>query len=542
MTAEQRGEQLRNFEQERTLTFEPKVTPIGLTVPLKAELVGSLQNLRGFIQESEEASQRLDQLIDLVNGQFLTEEQIAATFARTSKSKKPFEELSREISAETASEFHRKWTQEAGHASIADLAIDRLRVDNFSSNAVDWVTDNRLGAYMEFSARYQGVPEGYYYTPKAIAADPRLSVVYREAQDGVVAAYEKLIAMGIEYLKSERAQKIDSTRCPGNRESEEAYEARLRRIAQDNFKNLMTSARLSNVGLVVDAREMKHIIGKFLASGNEEIEWLGRWLKQEGEKITPTLLRFIEPERYLIVSRDARQDIADRLGLTEPSEPLIIERKKQNRAELVAYDPDAENRFLTAFLYNAKGQKLLYGPLYERISAMTEDEREKTLETAFTDPGHRGVLIRDFEFTTNYLFEFLCDYGLLRELKRHRMNSYKFKELNIDHGYFIPSLALEMETNGMPGTIRIFEEAIMRTEGAYEIVEARYPECASYLVTRFHIRPALFLMNFRQLYYFHWRRIGPGVHYTAKRLVESAREQAAKVHPLLWKHLVVRTA
>lgn len=581
-------ERLPNQEQEKTQNFEPKVQAVGFDVAIRDELyrqisalrenrgkmelarrapgllnqwrdlepriekalqAGELQPFFDFAHDLDEFLPEVDQQIDQDNQQvdtlrnfvdraLLTEEELAVIFARISRTRLPFEELAKEATAESSRKFHEKWTVSSegfGHGSIADHAILHFRVDGFSSMAVDWITTNRLGGYTEYSARYQQVPPGYYYTPEAIALDPRLSVVYREAQDRIVTAYEELVAMGVEYLKSERAQEIDPTRRPNERESEEAYEARLRRVAQDHFKNLMTAARLSNVGVTVDARTAEHMISKFESSGIEEIERLGQLLKEEGLKLTPTLIKYAGRNEYLVASRQAKGVISEKVGQTVAPN---LARELQNKAILREWDSQAEARFLTAFQYDAPGQDALWDELYAKTSRMTEEEKEKALQEAFARLGTHDALVRDAEFATDYLFEFLCDYGLLRELERHRMNSFKSKPLGIRHGFFIPDLACEMKETE-PATIRIFTEAIKRAEDAHEAVAARYPEYAPYLVTRSHLRPSLFKMNFRQAFYFFRLRTGPRAHYTAQRLMGDAYRQAAEVHPLLWRHLQV---
>jgi len=582
-------ERLPDREKEKTPSFEPKVQAVGLNVILRDEILRQIADFKqnkGIVelaqyapdlaerwkaiepiirqdiqagqhksfldfavdlddfltevsQYLEENGQRVDSLRDFVDRALLTEEELAVIFARISRTRLPFEELAKEATTESSRKFHEKWTvspEGFGHGSIADHAILHFRVDNFSSMAIDWITTNRLGGYTEYSARYQQVLPGYYYTPEAIALDPRLSVVYREAQDRMVTTYEELIAMGVEYLKSERAQEIDPSRAPDERESQEAYEARLRRIAQDHFKNLMTAARLSNVGVTVDSREAEHMITKFESSGIEEIERLGQLLKEEGLKSAPTLIKYAGRNEYLVASRDAKESISARIG---PTVAPSLGRDLQNKAILREFDPNAEARFLAAFQYDAPGQDALWDELFAKARQMTEEEKEQALAEAFARVGSHDALVRDAEFACDYLFEFFCDYGLLRELERHRMNSFKSKPLGIRHGFFISDLAYEMAENGVTETTQIFTEAIKRAEDAHEAIASRYPEYAPYLVTRSHLRPSLFEMNFRQAFYFSRLRTGPRAHYTAQRLMGDAYRQAAEVHPLLWRHLKV---
>ena len=56
----------------------------------------------------------------------LSEEQIAVTFAMTSRCPEPFDETARQVSEATAADFHERWVVGYGHASIAEHAVVRL--------------------------------------------------------------------------------------------------------------------------------------------------------------------------------------------------------------------------------------------------------------------------------------------------------------------------------------------------------------------------------------------------------------------------------
>jgi thymidylate synthase ThyX len=562
-------ERVLERKKDKIEKFEPKVTPVGFSGVIKERIRGIVDEFRQSEVKTElerevgeiladrgesavpeplfdlahkvrdyldETGQSCESLAKLCDDLLLTEEEIAVTFARVSRTRETFEETVAEIQQEgKVEDFLKKWVvsfEGFGHASVAEHAVVHLRVDNVSSLAVDWVTDARLGSFTEFSARYQEIPVDYYYTPEPIEKNPLLRRVYRGAQEGLTETYKTLVSQGVEYLKLERACQIDRLRRQNDDENDRSYEGRLTRTAQDYFKNLASSARLSNVGMTVNARQLEHIITKFLSSGNEEVERLGTWLKIEGQKIVPTLVKYADRNDYLVASREAQEKF---VSTDKDLFTGFVENGLHNKAFLLDYDRDLENSFLTAFCY--KKSRLCYRDLYEKISQMSYPQKEKMLQEAFDKLGTHDALVREAEWGSDYKFEFYSDYGLTRELHRHRMNFYDFKDLTPNFGYYIPPLAQEMEENGFSGTIRIFEEAIKRSEDAYEVVERQYPEFAPYLVTRSHIRPALFKMNFRQLFYFGRLRTTPRAHYTARMLVGDALLQAKGVHPLIWRHL-----
>jgi len=79
----------------------------------------------------------------------LTEEQIAVTFAMTSRSPEPFDEIARRVTEESAASFNERWVVGYGHASVAEHAVLHLAVENISRLACDTLEDNPLASYTE---------------------------------------------------------------------------------------------------------------------------------------------------------------------------------------------------------------------------------------------------------------------------------------------------------------------------------------------------------------------------------------------------------
>ena len=105
----------------------------------------------------------------------LTEEQIAVTFAMTSRRPEPFDEIAEQVSAESAAQFHERWVVGYGHASVAEHAILHLAVENISRLAGDALEDNRLASYTEKSSRYQVIDPESFHIPLELDDQPTLA-------------------------------------------------------------------------------------------------------------------------------------------------------------------------------------------------------------------------------------------------------------------------------------------------------------------------------------------------------------------------------
>src|SRR3990167_3340825 len=287
--------------------------------------------------------------LGLTQNELLTEEEIAVVFARTSRSQKPFDEMATEVTEEGAANFHQKWVVSVegyGHASVAEHAIHHIAVEGVSSLAVDEITDNRLASYTEQSARYQIIATDYFYTPADIKKDKPLLNLYKNTQNRLFKAYEEFIKTGLEYIKSDESLKKHPTRRRKPTETDKGYAARLRKIVTDNARFLNTTGRLSNVGVTANARSVEYMLTKLLSSPYPEVVKIGDVMKEQAVRVTPTLVKYSEKNDYMLEVRKARDKLSKKF-----SRPKLSIQGNESEVELLSYDKDAEDRFITAFLY-----------------------------------------------------------------------------------------------------------------------------------------------------------------------------------------------
>ena len=87
----------------------------------------------------------------------LPPEVVAVTFAKTSRSPQSFDEIARELTDATSSDFHEKWVIGYGHSSVAEHASLSVAIENISILGAKVVEGNRLSSFTEKSTRYQAV-------------------------------------------------------------------------------------------------------------------------------------------------------------------------------------------------------------------------------------------------------------------------------------------------------------------------------------------------------------------------------------------------
>ena len=470
----------------------------------------------------------------------LTEEQIAVAFAMTSRRPEAFDDIAQQVSREKAADFHERWVLGYGHASVAEHAVVHLAVENVSRLACDSLEDNRLASYTEKSSRYQVMPPDYFHFPEELERDPQLGKRYQEACQRLFQGYRQLIDESMDFLRGSNP--------PGESERESAYNLRLRRIATDSCRAVLPAATLTNVGVTANARVLEHAITKLMSSGLAEERGLGLHLREQGQIIAPTLIKYANENDYLskvtLVQRELSKKYLDEAPVRpscapvgagystggEPSEAGYAEAVN-SQVRLVHWDQQAEEKVAAALLYREANAG--YDDVWRKVLNMPPEERREVIARCLSGLGPHDAPVRELELV-DYTFEFVLDYGAYREFKRHRMMSYIPQPLTADHGYQVPDLATEA------GLKSLFQDTAAAAEAAYREVRQGCPRAAQYLVTHSHYQRVLAKMNLRQCYHLFKMRTSELAHFAIRGPAQQAMKLAVDTHPGLFESLVLR--
>ena len=470
----------------------------------------------------------------------LTEEQIAVVFAMTSRRPEAFDEIAQQVSQEKAADFHERWVLGYGHASVAEHAVVHLAVENVSRLACDALEDNRLASYTEKSSRYQVMPPDYFHFPQELEGEPELSKLYQEACQHLFQGYRRFIDGCMDVLRRTNVQ--------GEKERESAYNLRLRRIATDSCRAVLPAATLTNVGITANARALEHAITKLMSSGLAEERAVGLDLREQGQKIAPTLIKYAERNSYLERIPAVQQEMSNKYASNIPAAVLGISGARGNlsshesdvsgragmvqpEVRLVQWDRQAEEKVTAALLYRQAGMS--YEEVWARVLDMTTEARQEVIGQCMAGLGPHDAPVRELELV-DYTFEFLLDYGAYREFKRHRMMSYIPQPLTVDHGFGVPQLVKDA------GLESQYQDAIGPAEVAFREVQQGWPPVAQYLVTHSHYRRVLAKMNLRECYHLFKLRTSELAHFAIRSPVQQAMKLAVETHPGLFRHLLLR--
>ena len=442
----------------------------------------------------------------------LSEEQVAVTFAMTSRNPAPFDEIAQEVSETRAADFNERWVLGYGHNSVAEHAVIHLAIENQSRLAVDELEASRLASYTEKSSRYQVIQKGSYWTP-AEALDHPLAVLYHTTMDALFDAYERILVLTLDHLPKQHPQRDD--------ESASAYRLRIRRIATDSVRSILPAATLTNVGITANARTLEHACSKLMSHDLTEHQGLGAMIRDEGRSAAPTLLKYADHNPYLAKPRPQL-----------PGNPASKPAPKPYTT-LIDHPQDAERDLVAALLYRSSPS---YRAAQLQANQMSDHQVAAIIADSLTGLTDHDAPPREFELI-QFLFESTMDYGALREFRRHRMQSPISQPLGIQNGFHTPPIIAEQ-----PKAEHIFHQAIDQSQKLHHALNEVHPLLGQYAVTHAHYQRVLFSVNLRQCYQLLRLRISPHAHYAIREPMLDALREIKSVHPNLVAAIQPRSA
>lgn len=438
----------------------------------------------------------------------------AVTFAKCSRSPKSFKEIAEELTAEKSAEFHERWVVGYGHSSVAEHAVLSIALENVSILATKVIEDNRLVSYTEQSTRYQLYDRNRYYKPKEIMGS-EFGGLYQEVGNYLFDTYLSLSEKVIDFVKGKNPKKPE--------QSDKMYETICKAEACDIIRHILPVATLTNLGITINARSLEHMIRKLLSHPFTEMQDIGREIKEVAIKVTPTLIKYADYNKYLAETNKSLKQLTDQIldfDFIEDDNPVT----------LVSYDKYAEERIICAILY--KYSKYPYNQIREKVKKMSKEEKEKIINESLNKMDDHDWPMREFEHTY-YTFDILINYGAFRDIQRHRICTQTNQEFNCDYGYDLPEDIVEA------GFESEFKSCMEMAENAYKKISEKFPMEAQYIIPLAFRKRVLYTWNLRELFHFIKLRSSKRGHPAYRRIAQKIYDEIEKVHPGLAKYIEV---
>jgi thymidylate synthase ThyX len=445
-------------------------------------------------------------------------------------------------------EFYKRILLEYGDDSVAELGEAQIAIEWISNIAAKKIEDRRIGlSYLEKSSRYVAFDQkidGYYkyHREERIMASPYADQ-YLQACDHAFDVYSNNIQLMQKFISEKEPidqfsffdSSLKRETTFGNLKSDKdiesakrIYKSVIKAKSLDILRGLLPASTLTNLGITGNGRAFEYLLSTMYASGLKETKELADQLYSELNLIIPafvgrandkygkTLQSYFENTKAAIY--EVAQNHLKNIKLDENLQHVKLLYFEDNF--------EAEVKVVSAILYeHAQGQSLETITQYTR--SITPEERYKIIQeyTKFrTNRRHRPG--RAFEMV-EYTFELFTNFGMFRDMHRHRILTLERQLLSTRHGYDIPTEVIEL------GIVKDYKDCMYKSREAYENISKNMPDEAQYVVNFAYRYPYFIRLNLREAYHLIELRTVPQGHPDYRNVCQKMFEQIKHIHPIL---------
>jgi dTMP kinase len=410
-----------------------------------------------------------------------------------------------------------------GDDSVQQLGGLHVVVENASNLLTKKLEWGRLAAYLEQSTRYiyfdrkDESGKYRYYVPGYFK--PSLKKQYEQAMDSIFDTYSVMVHRLSEHIRA-------ASNTP-EKERDTAWKGATRAQACDAIRAVLPVATKSTVGIFASGQALESLIMHLLSDELPEARKTGQALLEQGRQIIPMFLeRADKPERGGAM-------IAYRANTAQAVKQLAKEYLPDNHAtttetvNLVDFWPKNELLLVPDMLYEHSNLSL--EELQAAVNAWPYDRKLEVFKAYFGERLNRRHRPGRALEKAHYSWDLVCDYGIFRDLQRHRMvDDMNWQLLTPRYGYEVPKLVEEA------GLTEQFESCFETSLKLHSLLQkAGYPIEAQYATLLGHKMRWKVTYNAREAFHLHELRTTPQGHPGYRKLVLQMHEKLAEVHPLL---------
>jgi dTMP kinase len=416
-----------------------------------------------------------------------------------------------------------------GDDSVQQLGGIHMVVENASNLLTKKLEWGRLAAYLEQSTRYiyfdQKDQQGNYryHTPDYLK--PNVKKQYTEAMDTIFDIYSTMVHKLTDHVRA--ASKVPQ------KEQDVAWRSATKAQACDAIRPVLPVATKSTVGIFASGQALESLIMHLQSDELPEAKVTGDNMLKQGRQIIPMYLeRADKPERggamiaYRANTFSAVKDLADEYlpdnHATAPAQAVT----------LVDYWPKNELLLVPDMLYEHSNLPL--EQLQSVVNDWPYDQKSAVFKTYMGERLNRRHRPGRALEKAHYSWDLVCDYGIFRDLQRHRMvDDLNWQQLTPRYGYDIPELVEEA------GLSEQYEACFDISLKLYSLLQKEgYALEAQYATLMGHKMRWKITYNAREAIHLHELRTTPQGHPGYRKLVLEMHEKLAEVHPLLAESMI----
>ncbi len=410
-----------------------------------------------------------------------------------------------------------------GDDSVQQLVGQHLVVENASNLLTKKLEWGRLASYLEQSTRYiyfdQKDDQGRYryFVPKDLPK--AVKARYISAMDDIFDNYSDMVRNITDYVRA-------NSKVP-KAERDAAFNGATRAQACDAIRPVLPVATKSTVGIYASGQALESLIMHLMSDELPEAKTTGEAMLREARKTIPTFLeRADKPDRGGAAIAYRAQTYKSMKELAEKQVPGTLGNLDDD-VQLVDYWPRNELDLLPHMLYEHSALSLK--DLQKEVAGWSYDQKTEAFITYMGERLNRRHRPGRALEIAHYSWDLICDYGIFRDLQRHRMvDSLEWQPLTPRYGFDIPELVEKA------GLSEQFEACFDKSAELYSYLQSKgFALEAQYATLLGHRMRWKITYNAREAFHLHELRTSPQGHPGYRKLVKEMHDKLTEVHPLL---------
>ena len=444
-------------------------------------------------------------------------------------------------------EFYKRVLLEYGDDSVAELGSAQIAIEGLSNIAVKKIEDRRIGlSYLEKSSRYvawdKKINGKYKFFREPTLMKSRFTDDYLESCNLDFNTYSKNIQPMLKLIRENdpienykfKAQngtekKISKLKNESDIKSANMiYRAATKAKALDVLRGLLPASTLTNVGITGNGRAFEYLLTVLFSSELAEEKQLAIKIKNELDKMIKSFVSRSDDKYGKSLQKyfnDIKKISCKSWKSNFHGKPIL-----GNSVKLVEFEPESGpiNSIITALIFE-QSPSISFDQILKNVKGMSKKSKIeiiKQLINARQNRRHRPP--RAFEMTS-YTFDLVTNFGMFRDLHRHRALTLERQLLTTDHGFDIPSEIIEL------GIKKDFDDCMYHTKSIFQKIRRKFPEQSQYIVNFAYNYPYYMKFNLREATHLIELRTVPQGHADYRKIAQEMCRLINKKHPRLSK-------
>ncbi len=426
------------------------------------------------------------------------------------------------VATKKAEDFYDRVLVGYGDDSVAELGGAHLAAENISNVLTKLMQDSRIGiSPLEKSTRYiyfdQKENGRYRYLLEEKIMSSNFADEYVPVCDFLFETYAALVP---------EVGKIEQEKFPREENvSDRAYASTIRAKTCDILRGILPASTLTNSGFFGNGRAFEYMLVKMHASPLAEARSTAKAIHAELSKVIPSFVKRAD-DKYGKEQQGYMNEVREGISKIAASHSsLASAAPDSSHVSLVEFDSDAEEKILAAILFPHLHAEM--GEVKALVAKMPKEEREKIILAYIgTRNNRRQKPGRAFE-NAFYTFSLTGNFGMYRDLHRHRILTQERQLLTTKHGFEMPK---ELADAGFDSRVN---EAVAAADALYSKLAQSMPHEAQYAVPLGCLMRWYVKMNLREAYHFCELRSMRQGHIDYRKAAQDMHSLISKTHPLL---------